>query len=171
MELTVLVDKHKNKLLNIAVIILALILTYNIYKQYLADKASLEQKKEMELKKRTALENISQLELKIQSYQNLLSEKGASVLINNINSLAKDSGVKIISVRPAEKVQEEEYIKFPFELVINAPSYHAVGNFVSKLESSPEVFLVEVVKIRQDSGEKSLSADLRVTNIVLGNKK
>lgn len=171
MELTVLVDKHKNKLLNIAVIILALILSYNIYKQYLSDKASLEQKKETESKKRAALENISQLELKIQSYKSLLSEKGESALINNINSLAKDSGVKIISIRPAEKIQEEEYIKFPFELVINASSYHEVGHFVSRLESSPEVFLVEVVKIRQDSGAKSLSVDLRVTNIVLGNKK
>ncbi len=171
MELSVFLGKHKNKLLNIGVIVLALIFSNRIYKGSLKEIERLNAVKEEEAKKNVALSNISKLEKKINSYKNFFANKDAGFVIDTISGIARDAGIKIVSIRPVEKGINPDYVKFPFDLVINASSYHTVARFIKDLESTPAVYLsVENVNIQTSefSGQKKgLSVTLRVSQIVL----
>jgi Tfp pilus assembly protein PilO len=165
MELIAFVDKNKNKILNLAVIMVAFIIASNIHKQQTKEIESLKSKKNMETKKNTAIENISKLEKSINVYKNVLVKKDVSSVINTVSNIAKESGVKIISVRPVSEKKYPDYIKFPFSLMLSAADYHTLGRFISKIESYQDVYLVEAMDIRSQEQKKELTVNLTISSI------
>lgn len=168
MDLTEL-NKYKNKLFNIAVIILALIFTSNIYKKQTRDIEALKGTRDVEIKKNKTLDSISQLEKKINAYKNLFSKKDASLVINTTGNIAKELGIRIVSIKPGAEQRYPDYIKLPFDLVVNTSGYHALGKFISKLESCQYVYSIEVVNIRFESQTGELTVNLKLSNIVSTN--
>lgn len=165
MELIALVEKNKNKLLNLAVIIVAFIIASNIYKQQTKEMESLKSKNNMETKKNTVIENISKLEKSIGAYKNLLVKKDASSFINTVSNIAKESGVKITSVKPLPERRYPDYIKSPFSLELSAPNYHILGRFISKIENYQDVYIVESIEIRFREQAKELAVSLIISSI------
>lgn len=172
MELADFINEHKNKLLNIAVILIALLIAHNIHKGQVRSVAALKEKKETELKKNEILGNISQLEKRLNLYKNLLNKKDISLIINTLNKIAKDAEVKINSIKPQAERAYPVYLKYPFDLTVEAESYHSLGRFISKLESHPHIYLVEQATIRKaaagaQAGDvvTKLIADLKLTTI------
>lgn len=165
MELMAFVDKNKNKILNLAVIILAFIIAGNIHKQQTKEIESLKSKKNMETKNNAAIENIGKLEKSINAYKNLLVKKDVSSVINTVSNIAKESGVKIISVRPVSEKKYPDYIKFPFSLMLSAADYHTLGGFISRIESYQDVYVVEAVEIRSQEQKKGLTVNLTISSI------
>jgi Tfp pilus assembly protein PilO len=163
MELTAFVNKHKNKIVNIAIIILAVIISANIYKKQSEGIEALKKKEDTETKKSEVIKNINQLAQKINSYEKLFIKKDVSAVINTISGLAKESGIKIVSVRPDAEQAYPNYIKLPFGLVISADDYHAIGKFISKLESYQEVYIIEAASIRLDNQSGEFMVSLRVS--------
>lgn len=163
MELKALADK--NKILNLAVIIVAFIIAGNIYKQQTKDIESLKSKNNMETKKNAVIENISKLEKSISAYKNFLAKKDASSVINTISNIAKESGVKIASVRPLAEQRYPDYIKSPFSLALSAPNYDSLGRFISKIESYQDVYMVEAIEARFHEQAKELTVNLTVSSI------
>ncbi len=167
MELNELTRKYKNNIFNIALIIFALIVANNIYKKQAKVIESLKAKVDLELKKNDVLNGIGQLEKKINSYKSLLTRKESNVVMNVITNIARDSEVKIISIRPASENRQADYIKFTFALILNTPNYHALGKFISKLESYQDVYSVETVTVAsQDETKRALTVNLNVSSIV-----
>jgi hypothetical protein len=180
MELITLANKHKNKILQIAVILLSLIIANNIYKKKVSiEIEKLKQRNQMEEQKIEALDQLGALEKKLDPYKDLLAKKEAGSIINTINSIAKESGLKIISVRPA---QEQKfygcYSKSSFNLILTTPDFHAVGKFINRLENYQDVYLVESIDIksrvvtgeqRGPSAQKELTVNLVVSHVVFIN--
>lgn len=169
MELIARANKNKNKLLNLAVIIIAFIIASNIYKQQTREIESLKSKSNTETKKNTVIENISKLEKSIGTYKNLLAKKDASSVINTVSNIAKESGVKIVSVRPSAEQRQADYIKFPLNLVLTVPNYHTLGSFISKIESYQDVCVVESIEIRFQEQTKELAVSLIISSIAFTN--
>lgn len=169
MELIALANKNKNKLLNLAVIIIAFIIASNIYKQQTREIGALKSKSNTETKKNTVIENISKLEKSIGSYKNLLAKKDAGSIINTVSNIAKESGVKIVSVRPIAEQRQADYIKFPLNLVLSVPNYHTLGNFISKIETYQDVYVVESIDIRFQEQAKELAVSLIISSIAFTN--
>lgn len=165
MELSALTHKQKTNILNIALIILALIISLNIYKKQVKEIESIKAQKEVEIKKNKVLQEISQLEKRLVLYKNLLPKKDPSSVINNINNIAKESAIKIVSIRPAAEQKYPDYIIFPFDLVIKVANYHALGKFISRVESYTDVYMVEVANIRTEYGAKGLTVNLTISSI------
>ena len=163
---------NKNNILNFSIIIIALIFANNIYKKQTVIVGSLKQKRNIELKKNEVLSDISQLEKMLNSYKALFY-KDRSLVINPINNLAKESGVRIISIRPTPEVNFQMYSKYPIDLVISADDYHSVGKFISMLESFSYVYIVDDVDIEPAAGslkedqEYKLSVNLKLGAILL----
>jgi len=168
MDLTEL-NKYKNKIFNIAVIILALIFASNIYKKQARDIEALKGMRDVEIKKNKALDSISQLEKKINAYKNLFTKKDASLVINTTGNIAKELGIRIVSIRPGAEQRYPDYIKLPFDLVVSSFSYHTLGKFISKLESCQYVYVIEVVDIKFESQTGELRVNLKLNNIVTTN--
>ncbi len=159
------VNKNKNKLFNLAVIIVAFMIASNIYKQQTKEMESLKSKNNMETTKNAVIENIGGLEKSINAYKNLLVKKDASSVINTISNIAKESGVKIISIRPAPEQRYPDYIKIPLNLVFSASDYHALSRFINEIESYQDVYVVEAAEIRSQEQAKELAVNLTVSSI------
>lgn len=165
MELIALANKNKNKLLNLAVIIIAFIIASNIYRQQTREIESLKSKSNTETKKNTVIENISKLEKSIGTYKNLLAKKDAGSVINTVSNIAKESGVKIVSVKPLAEQRQADYIKFPLNLALTVPNYHTLGSFISKIENYQDVYVVESIEIRFQEQAKELAVSLIISSI------
>ena len=149
--------KHKNKLLNIGVIILAIFAASKIYSKQNMQLNSLNEQKAQEIKKNNVLESISQVEKRAVTYKQFFSKKELGEVVDILSNIAKDAnGVQIISVKPAGgEDRSSGYIKTSFIVLIKVADYHALGAFVSKLENYKDLYLVEDVHITASNFESS----------------
>jgi len=137
-----ILQKHKNKLVNVAAIVFALIVGNNIYGIYAKKIEVLQVQKDNEIRKNEVLSAISQSEKKVNSYKQLINSKDLNAVLNTISNLARDFSVSIISVRPRGEVDYSSYTRYGYELTVLAKDYHSLGKFIGKLESSPDIFMV-----------------------------
>lgn len=166
MGLTGFINKYKNKIFNIAVLLLVLIFAYRvIYKKQVQEIQSLNETKVTEAKKNEVLEDISRLEKRIDAYKNLLPRKDASLILNTISNIAKESGITIASIKPMVEENYPDYIKSPFSLTLVTSSYHALGKFLSQVESLQDVYIVDAVQIQPSGKTGELSVNLKLSSI------
>ena len=165
MALNNFTKKNRSKLMNIAVILFALVIANNIYKRQNKEIAALRSDKEDQLKKNEVLEDISKLEKRIKPYRELLAKKDSNLSISAIGNIAKESGVKIYSIRPESQQRYPDYIKSPFNLVVSASNYHALGEFISSLEGSTEVYVIDSIDIRPEQNSE-LTVNLNISSII-----
>ena len=164
-----LINKNKNKVFNIVLIIIALIVASNIYKKQVADINSLKANIEEEEKKNQTLENIGKLDAEIESYRMLLAKKETNTYMNNINNIARDTGIKIMSIKPSGEEPSPDYIKYIYELTVSAPDYDRLARFINALEVNQTVYMIDIMDIRSSSynKEKELNASLRVSAVAM----
>ena len=105
------------------------------------------------------------MEKKIAAYKNLLVPKETGVVINTISRMARDSNVNIVSIKPAVPQKFPNYVKIPFTLVLSAPSFYDLGNFVSRLESFQDVYTIESMNTKRQGLASELQADLTINSI------
>ncbi len=165
MEKNALFEKNKNNIFNLGIVILALFIAFQIYKGVDEKLSSLAQQKDNELKKNEASDEIAGLEKKIDSYKKVFVKRDLSAVIETISSIAKKCSVKVSSIKPYREEAYPDYIKSSFEITIDAPDYHALGNFVSQVESYQDIYFVDEVGINpvvfgQDA--KGTGSDLKV---------
>lgn len=169
MGLESLINKSKNKVFSIALIITSLFIASNIYKKQVADINSLKANIEEEEKKNRTLDNIGKLDAKIESYRRLLPRKEASSSINDINIIARNAGIKIMSIKPSGEELFSDYTKYIYDLTVSSPDYDSLARFINTLEVNQTVYMVDVLEIHSSSynKEKELSADLRVSAVAM----
>jgi Tfp pilus assembly protein PilO len=163
--------QHKNKVINTAIFLLAVLFSRNIYQQQLRVADSYRQREEIEVKKNAVLEDIRQLEKKIQAYKNFVNRKDISVAMNIMSEIAQVCSINVISIRPGQQKEYPSYVRHFFDLKLEANNYHSLGEFVSKLESRSELYSVEHLEIipvySSDKGKRLLSVGLDVSTILL----
>lgn len=140
--------RHKNKVINMAIVLLALLVSNNIYKRQAADIAQFRSRKDTEIKKNEVLNNIALGQKNIRRLKDIINRKDISRTINTLGDIAKASAVEIISLKPqAEKDDNPVYVKYSFNVVISAADYHSIGKFISTLEKSADIYMVDDMSI------------------------
>lgn len=137
----------KNKIINIAIILCAIILSYNVYKKQAQSIALLKQSKELEAKKNDVLSEIVAEEKKMDLYKKFVNKKDVATIINRLGNIANDARVIINSIKPLEKQDYPVYVRYPFNFSVTARTYADAGKFISKLENSPDIYIVESTTI------------------------
>lgn len=146
-DLTALLKKHKNVVLNLVIILLAVNFALKEHKkQNLAFQRLLAQAEE-EAQKNEVLKKIGGLEGSFEDYKRLINDKDVGTSLDVFNKIASTKGVKIISVRPLKEKTEEMITYFPFDLTVETDSYHKLGNFIAGLENHKFIFDVESMQI------------------------
>jgi len=165
-------SKNKNKIINIGVILLAIFASLYLYGMQSQQLASLEENKIEEIKKSEVIESLDRVEKRINSYKQTFSRKDLGSVIGSLTDIAKDTRVKIISVKPGSERQYPDYIRTSFLIVVRVADYHALGQFISKVENYKDLFLVEDVNITTDrtgqsgkNSEKDLDIGLKISTI------
>lgn len=163
------INKNKNKVFNVVLIIVALFFAWNIYKKQIVKIDILKSDIIEEEKKNRALKIIGVLGGKVDSYRRLLVKKEVSFLMNDINNIAREAGVNIISIKPSGEEQQADYVKYNFDLTVSASDYDGLAKFINALEVNKSVYMVDVLEIRSNSynREKELNANLRVSAVAM----
>lgn len=164
-------NRYKNRILNGAIVVMAVIISFNIYKTQRIAIDSLKREKEKEMKKNDILSSVSQSDNRLKSYKDLLNKKNISLVIDNIANIAKDINVKIVSIRPAPEEAYTVYIKYTFNLTVNVNDYKAIGRFIGKLESSEDVYMIDLLTISPQFTEegkvfKGLVLNLKISTFL-----
>lgn len=172
MDLNAVINKNKNTIINIAVIVVALIIAQKIYGSQMRVVETLKSQKEAEIKKNEVLANIVQSENKINAYKNLINTKEVTSLMNHISDIARDSEVKILSIEPASEIDAGAYINKSFHLSIKTQDYHKIGEFIAKLENSPDIYMINDLNINAgrntiNKDKDNVSAQITVSTMLL----
>lgn len=166
-----IVFQHKNKVVNSAILILAILFANSIYQQQITAADALKQRREIEEKKNFVLGDIQQLEKRIRQYQNFVNRKDVSVVMNIMSELAQDFSINVISIRPETQQENPLYTRYFFVLKLEARDFHDIGKFIGRLESSSELYSVENLIIAPqysyNQERKLLSVELSVSTILL----
>jgi uncharacterized ubiquitin-like protein YukD len=164
--------KNKAVLINSGIIVLALFVSFYLYGMQGQQIVSLEESKNEEIKKSEVMESLNRVEKRIDRYKSAFTRKDLGMVIAEMTEIAKDSKVKVISVKPGLEQTYPDYIKSSFLIVVRVPDYHALGKFISMIENYKELFLVEDVNIstfnknKVDSGEEEgLDISLKISTI------
>ncbi|MDO9573320.1 MAG: type 4a pilus biogenesis protein PilO [Candidatus Omnitrophota bacterium] len=148
-------SKNKNKIINAGVILLLIFVAFYIYNIQSKQLALLEKSKNEEIKKSEVIKSLIQVEKGINNYKQIFNRKDLGSVIDAMTDIAKDTRVKVSSVKPGVEQQYAEYIKTPFLIVVRVADYHALGQFISKVENYKDLFLVEDINITTSNSMQS----------------
>lgn len=156
---TDLFSKNKDKIINVGVILVALVAALYLFNMQNQQMVSLEESKNEEMKKSEVIESLGRVEKRIETYKKVFTGKDLGSVIDAMTDIAKDTKVNVISVKPGIEQRQPDYVKSSFLIVIRAADYHALGNFISKLENYKDLFLVEELNITSLSGQQDKKSD------------
>lgn len=151
-------NKNKSQILNVGVILLVFFVAFKFYQSAQSKITELNLKKQIEINKNQAAESVLGSESILESYKGILVKKDISSVMNTVADLAKTSNLKVVSIKPGDKETFKDYIKLSFNLVVNAPSYHALGKFVSQMESQKDIYLVDAIVIDSANVDQNSAA-------------
>jgi predicted RND superfamily exporter protein len=160
-----LIEKNKNKFINFGVIILALVIAVSLYKSSNDQVTALIKQQNEELEKNKVIEDIASLEKKAQAYKGVFVKKDLASIMDIVSGIAKNNLVKIVSVKSQTEEVVDGYMNSSFLVTLNAPSYHALGGFISEIENYKDIYLVSEISINStadNSPDAKANADLAV---------
>ncbi|MDO8662290.1 MAG: type 4a pilus biogenesis protein PilO [Candidatus Omnitrophota bacterium] len=160
-------DKYRNMLINAAIITVTLIIAYNLYQASLSQAQSLKAKISEEEKKNIELEKMGKLEKRIAAYRSLLVVRETSAVMSDISDIAKETKVKVLSVKPSQKESAADYAKAIFEVTLNAGGYDQLAKFINAIEAYENVYMVEGMDISSQPGldQSGLTVNLRISSV------
>lgn len=141
------IERNKNTIVSICLIVLALIIALQFYLSANNQVSSLLEQQNSELEKNKVFEDIAALEKKAETYKKVFVKKDLASVMDIIYAIAKNTSVKIISVKPFAEESMGSYFKSSFLITLTASSYHNLGDFISKIENHKDMYLVSEVSI------------------------
>lgn len=169
-DLTALLKKHKNVVLNVVIILLAVNFALKEHKKQNLQLQKLVVLTEEEAQKNEVLKKIGGLEESFQDYKSSINDKDVTTALDVFNKIASGQGVKIISVRPLKEKTKGIFTYFPFDLRIETDSYHKLGSFIAGLENHKFIFDIGDMKITPFSDKEqnfALTVNLQIETFIV----
>jgi hypothetical protein len=165
-----LIERNKTTIVNFGLIILAIVIALQFYNSTNVQIEALDQQQKNELEKNKVIQDIAAIEKKTEIYKKIFVKKDLGSVMDIISGIAKSTSVKIISIKPYGDETVDNYLKSSFLITLNAPSYHALGDFISKIENSNEIYLISEINIgtsgaSQDENKIDLGVNLKINTM------
>lgn len=164
-------DAIQKNILNIGVILVCVFIAYKIFVSQAEQVKAIKAETQVAEQKNMVLAQIVQSEKRLKSLRRNINNKDETSVINTLNMIAKDFGVKIIELRPVPEQKVLGYIKYPFALNIALDNYHTLGRFMSALESNPFLFTIDNISVNNEEAGESrryrLHVNLEVSTILI----
>ena len=80
--------------------------------------------------------------------------------------------MNIVSIRPIGEVANEDYVRYPLTLTVEAKDYHILSKFINNLEVHKDVYMVSRLSMKLDTGgsgpsKRRMVGDLEVSTILV----
>lgn len=170
MDVMEVIGRYKKNAANIVMILISLIIANRIHGMQNANTAIINEKIKTESARNTVLADISRTEKQMESLKKTVNKKDMNSVVGNLQSLARDSSATIVSLKPQAEKALADYLRYTYDLTLKG-TYHKIGKFVSKLESSPDIYMIDSISFRPlgDTKDKDknglLNVDLRINTI------
>lgn len=158
-----LLSAVQKNVVNLVVLAICLIAAFKIYGQQKLLVDGIKVEIETENQKNTVLGMISQSEKRLKDLRRSVNIKDDGAIINTLNSIAGEYGVKIIVIKPVSMSEMKGYTKHPYSLNVSADTYHTIGKFIGALENHPFMFNVDNLHITPDEASASKKYKLQAT--------
>jgi Tfp pilus assembly protein PilO len=142
-----LIERNKDTIVNVGIVIVALFIAFHFYRSTETQVSALRQAQSAESEKNKVIADIAALEKKAETYQKFFVKRDLASIMDVISSIAKTTSVKINSVKPSTEEVRGTYFNSSYLIALNAHSYHALGEFISKIENLKDVYLISDVNI------------------------
>lgn len=110
-------------------------------------------------KKAQLCNEIGKLREKYDSYENNLPEvKETAWLLGEVAKIANQNRIKLQSIQPKPMVREKDIIRFAISLSIRC-TYHELGGFISRLESSKKFIHVDRFNVNSKGSDETMESN------------
>jgi Tfp pilus assembly protein PilO len=166
---SLITNKIKENGISLVILVVAVIVAFKIYQSKEGEIAALKSQKVTEEKKNALLGDIGGLEKRIAYLKDNVNNKAISSVLDKIGDFAKTSSVQIAKITPQKEEVLAAYTKYSFELTLSAKDYHQIGKFMSLLESSPDIYMVEELNVAKNNAavSETFTATMRVYTIMI----
>ncbi len=161
---------YRARVIHAIIIVCAIFVSYKIYTAQATAIASLNQSKEIEIKKNALFSTIIDSEKKMAVFKKFINSKDISTIIKRIGVISNDSKVLINSIKPLEKLEFEIYSQHKFALAITADTYKAAAEFIKNLENSPDVYHIDnaaITPVNKEDSSENVTMELVVSTFLL----
>ena len=147
----------KNALILIGslIVFVSLLMARSIYQKQTAEIKNIQKNISEEQQKSAILTRIVVAEGIIKRYcQYLPSTKDNRWLLGQLSDIADQTEVSLLSISPRLPKEANKYVSLSVDVEIRC-DYNQLGNFISKLESSPQLIRLDSVQLTvvRDSGD------------------
>jgi len=146
-----LLTRYRNIVVNVGVLFVAFLIMRSIYGYQNNKINDLRRTRDIEIRKNELLKKIDESEKRIEAYQRAFGKKEVSEVVNAITQIARDSKVRIISIRPGGEKKQDHFSELMVDVNVHAADYHSVGEFVSRLENSAYAYTVNYLYIKSQN--------------------
>jgi predicted patatin/cPLA2 family phospholipase len=133
---------------NLALILVALLIARGLYNGQIQYIRNLQKNNQAQLRRNELITRIGALQTKIHSYKEIFGQKDISQIIRFVSDLAKSAKIEIISINPLPVNRHKVYTKLGLNLAIKSKHYRQIKDFLTKLETSKEGFVIKAAEIR-----------------------
>lgn len=158
-----LFDTLQEHIAGVVIVVIALVLARNSYGSQAYTIRSLANRIDAEKKKNEELLRIEKSKKLTESAKQLINRKNLSMVINHINDFAKESLVTVASIRPQTEKVLDDYTVYPYDMSLTANGYHSLAEFISLIENSQDVFIIESLNIKLDSLNEGSGRNVKLT--------
>ena len=147
-----------NQIISLVILVVAGLVAMNISQKQNKKINQLRQVQDEQKKKSDILLRVEDLKKRIEFYKQTFKPKDNREIINTITNLAAATGVEIVSLKPQMTSNGDRgkgvtiYNKNFFHLAIRVSGYHQLGEFISKLENNPMMFIIEALEVQNIQG-------------------
>jgi len=151
-------------LISLLIIFVSFSMAKSIYQNQTAEIKKIKESISEEQQKGALLKRIAETESKIKRYsRGLPSTKENRWLLGQLSSIADQTGVSLISISPQLPKEGDKYVLLSVAVEIRC-NYDQFGNFISRLESSPQLIRLDDVQltvIREPGESLDLAAQVK----------
>jgi len=118
--------------------------------------------------KEDLIKEISAMREAIEYYEKRIpSEKGIPWLLKELSRVARETGIRYVSITPMSEERSELFVKIPMSVQIKC-GYHSLGRYLSKIESSQRFMTVDDISISPDgSNPLKHNVTLKISTFML----
>ncbi len=156
----------KNTLILISslIVFVSLLMANSTYQKQTAEIKNIQKDIAEEQQKGARLTRIAITESIIKRYcQYLPSTKENQWLLGQLSDIADQTGVSLISISPRLPKEGDRYVSLSVDVKIRC-DYNQFGNFISKLESSPQLIRLDDIQltvIRESGDNINMAAQMK----------
>lgn len=154
-----LVERNKNLIVNIGIVVIALFIAWHLHNSANSQINNLVQQQESELEKNKVAQDIAALEQKSEKYKNTFVKKDLAEIMDILTGITKNTQVRILSVKPVAEEATENYRISSFLITLKATNFHALAEFISRVESYKDIYLINEVGISSTAVQPSGPGD------------